>query len=261
VLEHHFDNHEHCGDWCRRKPQHVGPITKAEHKANKKKCYRHKTRDAKLCSVLQQKLARFTSVEALREACHDMDTNVNESLNNTIAWLAPKNKVYSGSSSLSNRTCIATCISCLGTLVFFEQVFDSFGVQMTTDVRHHLELTNVRRTKRIAKTKTAEGKKRRCRKFHDELIEHTKVAKKERKKRAATYKSGIGMDGGCSSSDDSSDGNNEKPKAQAKGKKKKDAAAGSRVDMTKFCSRCKEHGHCRASSKLCKHYTPRKAAN
>ena len=193
VLEHHFDNHEHCGDWCRRKPQYVGPITKAEHKAQKKKFYRHKERDTKLYTTLQQKLARFISIDALREVCHDMDTNVNESLNNTIAWLAPKNKVYSGTLSLSNRICIALCISSLGTMVFFQRVFDSFGINMTTNVRHYLELTSVRRAKRIARTKTAEGKKKRARKFHDKLIEHTLIAKKERKKRAATHKSGIGL--------------------------------------------------------------------
>jgi len=260
VLEHHFDNHEHCGDWCRRKPQYVGPFTKAEHKAQKKKFYRHKERDTKLYTTLQQKLARFISIDALREVCHDMDTNVNESLNNTIAWLAPKNKVYSGTLSLSNRICIALCISSLGTMVFFQRVFDSFGINMTTNVRHYLELTSVRRAKRIARTKTAEGKKKRARKFHDKLIEHTLIAKKERKKRAATHKSGIGMDGGYNSSDDSSedDANNRKPKARAASKNGADTDA---RDMTKFCKRCEEYGHCRSSSRLCKHFVPRKARN
>jgi len=182
VLEHHFDNHQHCGKWCRRKSQYVGPITKAEHKARRRKYYRNKERDAKLYSVLQQKIARFITVDALREVCHNMDTNVNESLNNTIAWVAPKNKVYSGTASLSNRMSIALSITSLGTMEFFRRLFDEFGITMTEDVRHFLEAHHLRRAKRIAKSKTVDGKKKRARQFHEKLIEHTLVAKKERKK-------------------------------------------------------------------------------
>lgn len=250
VLEHHFDNHEHCGDWCRRKPQYVGPITKAEHRSRRKKYYRNKERDTKLYNLLQQKLARFVAVDALREVCHDMDTNKNESLNNTIAWIAPKNKVYSGTASLSNRICIALCVTSLGVLPFFEEVFKQFGIVMTDDVRHYLEGLHLRRAKRIAKTKTTAGKKKRSKKFHDKLIEHTVVAKRERKKRQSTYKSGVGMDGGYSSDDDNSD------KDKATASKKKPTAPG--TDMSKYCKRCEQHGHSRASSKLCKHYKPKR---
>ena len=57
VLEHHFDNHEYCGDWCKRKHQ------TDEEKGNK--FYRCKTKDAKLYSFLQEKIARFITMEAL----------------------------------------------------------------------------------------------------------------------------------------------------------------------------------------------------
>jgi len=46
VLEHHFDNHEFCGGWCRCKD------TQDEEK-KRKKHYRCKTRDAKLHAVLK----------------------------------------------------------------------------------------------------------------------------------------------------------------------------------------------------------------
>jgi len=259
VPEHHFDNHECCGERCRRKPQHVGPIAEAEHKARRRKCHRHKERDAKLHSMSQQKIARFVTVDALREVCHNMDANVNESLNDTIAWIAPKNKVHSGTASLSNRICIALCITSVGTMEFFKRLFNWFGVTVTEDICHFLEAQHLRRAKRIAKTKTADGKKKRARKFCDKLTEHTVVAKKERKKRQSTHRSGIGMDGGHSSSDDRSDApTTNKNKAQQKSKA---TAADKGVDTPKFCNKCQEHGHCRPSSRLCEHCKPRKRSD
>jgi len=53
VLEHHFDNHECCGEFCLRKKQ-----TGDEQKASTN-FYRSKEKDKDLCELLQQKVARF----------------------------------------------------------------------------------------------------------------------------------------------------------------------------------------------------------
>jgi len=92
VIEHHFDNHEHCGGWCRRRDQ-----TDEE---RKKHCCRCKDKDSALCEKLQQLIRRFIAIEALKELAHSLDTNANESFNQMISWMAPKNKVYSMSVSL-----------------------------------------------------------------------------------------------------------------------------------------------------------------
>jgi hypothetical protein len=84
VLEHHFDNHEYCGNWC----QHKNKKTTTE---NDDKYYHNKTIDAALYETLQSIIARFISSEALKEVAHNIDTcAANESFNNTIAWLEPK---------------------------------------------------------------------------------------------------------------------------------------------------------------------------
>jgi hypothetical protein len=49
VLEHHFDCHQYCGEWCKRRHE-----TTEQHKASKK-YYRCKTRDASLYAILQEK--------------------------------------------------------------------------------------------------------------------------------------------------------------------------------------------------------------
>jgi len=190
VIEHHFDNHEYCGNWCRRKA-----LTDEQRKESTK-FYRCKTKDDKLYEWLQQKLARFLTLDALKEVGHGMDALMNESFNNTAGWLAPKNKVYSGSLSLRNRIDIAIAITTLGLKLFYERVLHGFGIAITEDVNHFLLIIDNKRNKRIAKTKTNEAKKSRQEKFHQKLKAHTEDATTARAKAEGTYMPGIGMDGG-----------------------------------------------------------------
>ena len=55
--------------------------------------YRCKTKDKDLYERLAKIIARFITFDRLKEGAHGMDTNVNESLNNTISYFAPKNRV------------------------------------------------------------------------------------------------------------------------------------------------------------------------
>ena len=101
VLEHHFDNHKFCGSFCRRKAkQESGKLDEGKH------C-REKGKDDLLCERLQSMLKRFITLDASKEVTHSLDTCANESFNDTVAWVAPKNKVYAGSNSLCNRMSVA----------------------------------------------------------------------------------------------------------------------------------------------------------
>jgi F0F1-type ATP synthase delta subunit len=84
VIEHHFDNHEYCGNWCHH--------CKQSEEERKKKFYRCKDKDAALYKQLKEMLARFLTIDALKEVAHNLDTCVNESMNQVVSWLAPKNK-------------------------------------------------------------------------------------------------------------------------------------------------------------------------
>jgi hypothetical protein len=113
VIEHHFDNHEYCGVWCKRRNMSLAQ------KQQNERYYRCKTTDAKLYKILLEKVNRFITFDRLKEVAHGMDTQVNESFNNTASWFAPKNKVYCGSSSLTNRLSIALGINTLGLTEYF----------------------------------------------------------------------------------------------------------------------------------------------
>ena len=100
VLWHHFDKHDHCGGWCKRKDQ------SEDERAKAKRFYRSTEKDEKLWADLDEAVARFITKERLGELDHGMDTNANESLNQTISYIAPKNRVYCRSRSLQNLSLI-----------------------------------------------------------------------------------------------------------------------------------------------------------
>jgi len=233
VLEHHFDNHEHCGSFCRRK------IEKASGNLDEGKFYRDKEKDVLLYKKLPSIIARFITLDMLKEVAHSMDTCANESFNNTMAWVAPKNKVYAGSNSLKNRMSIAIGIKTLGTFDYYSRLYNKLGIALTPDVIHYLTVKSKVRHKRLAKTKTKEYKRKRKADEYARLRESTKEAKKDRAKReGSVYKPGIGMTGGYDL-----------------GEEEKQEADGD--PTARRCSKCKQPGHLRPTNKLCRFYVQR----
>ena len=251
VLEHHFDNHKYCStSFCKRKN-----MTPEERKADTEKIYRCPKKDAKLYSFLHDNvLARFVTKEALHEVAHSMDTQVNESLNNSIAWLAPKNKTYCGSISLRNRICVAIGIASVGTLHYFRRIFESLQIKMTADVEHYLVLHGETRDYRITKCQEPEAKRLRNTKLHEQLKKATIELKGAIAKEGGVYQPGIGLDGGYEddTQDEAEDGGDDaKPAAK---KRKVGSSGGSRK-----CSACGESGHNR-SNRMCSLWKPRGAS-
>jgi hypothetical protein len=134
VLEHHFDNHQYCGDWCKRKHE------SAAQRLRIIKYYKNRENDAKLYSLLFDKIERFTSLDKLVEMAHGMDTNVNEAFNQVCNWFSPKNKVFAGSGSLHNRISFVVGINSLGYNAFFTRVYEKLGITMNANVAHYLRI-------------------------------------------------------------------------------------------------------------------------
>jgi hypothetical protein len=230
VLEHHFDEHKYCGNWCPRKRQ------TNEQLASSDRYYRCKTKDAKLYATLHNLISRFVTLERLREVGHSMDTQVNESLNNTIAWLAPKNKCYGGSQSLNNRISIAVGISTLGYNKFFVRMFHALGITMTPNIQHFLDVKEKKRSRRIAKAKTREAKKDRNKSRYDKLRKEERLKRMAKKRKDGTYRTGMNMD-------DDDDGGGKQPATKKRN---------SQADVV--CKHCGKKGHSRTSSKQCLKY-------
>jgi hypothetical protein len=245
VLEHHFDNHAHCGEWCRWK------TLSALQRQQSVRYYRCKTKDSKLYKILLDKIGRFTTLDRLKEIAHGMDTQVNESFSNTASWFAPKNKVYCGTASLSNRLLVAIGVTSLGLLEYNKRLFRKLGIIMTKNVLYHLMMKDRTRNSRLERLKTKEQKLR-LTKRHDAMKKEEATARKESQKREGTYKSGMNMQG--------IDGYNgytqeEIDEANATTNKRR------RTNYaTATCRSCGGTGHSTKASRKCLNYVPKGAA-
>jgi hypothetical protein len=232
VLEHHFDNHIHCGSWCKRKDE-----TEAQRRSGAK-YYRSKETDNKLYVLLQEKCERFLSPERLKELAHSLDTNMNEAFNQVCTWFAPKNKVFAGTGSLHNRIAFAVGINSLGVDVFFRRLFKALCLPLSDNVAYYLKLREANRHKRLEKVKTREAKRHKTKRKRDKLVDDTRVAKMELRKRLGTYRRGMNLDGPVE---------DEEPPA-----KKLRASTASQ-----YCEYCGKKGHVTRRSNACdaKHST------
>lgn len=229
VIDHHFDHHTYCGPWCQRKGM------TAEQRKNSQRYYRNKKKDAVLYEKLSELLGRFLTPQALRDVSHGMDTNVNESFNNTVSWFAPKNKVYCSSGSLLNRVALAIGINSVGFEVFFRRLFAKLGITLTSDVSHFLRVKDRSRVNRIVALKTPKKKKQRIQQKMATLKKETLIAVKERNRRDGTYKTGMNIAEGSSA-----------------GFSEADLVA---ARAGKVCRHCGKKGHVRRNHRDCDMYT------
>jgi hypothetical protein len=224
-LEHHFDSHIYCGDWCKRKNE------TEQQKQSSIRYYRCKEKDAKLYEVLESKMARFVTQERLEEMAHTLDTNMNEAFNQICTWFAPKNKVFAGTGSLHTRIGFAVGINSLGVEVFFKRLFKKLGLPVTNNVSYYLNLKENNRNKRLSKVKTRDAKLNKNKRKIERLKKDTLVAKMERRKRLGTYRRGMNLDD---------------PEEEVPEPARKKAAA-----VAKFCEYCGIKGHVTRRSTKC----------
>jgi hypothetical protein len=160
VLEHHFEHHEHCdSSWCHRKNMSAGEL--ANDRGKKGKYYCCKERDSREYELLKSIVDKYTSIERLCEVAHGHSTQMNESMNNTIAWLAQKNKTLSGSvAPLSLRIHLAVGINLVGYEPYLAELLNQMGITLTklntligSGYRRRNVLRNVLRSKKNYLTK------------------------------------------------------------------------------------------------------------
>jgi hypothetical protein len=81
---------------------------------------------------------------------------------------------------------MAIGIALVGFLVYFQRLFAELGIAMSSNMLHYLR--NQFRILRLAKLKTLNKKK------HAQLVEDTKIARRERYQWAETYRRGMNLD-------------------------------------------------------------------
>jgi len=167
ALDHHFDDHSHCGSFCLRKDE----LLEKSAEENAKKFYRSKVKDKKMYEALSEIVQTFITKTRLDEVGPGMDAQPNESINNTIAWKATKGKTYCGSVSLENRVCVALSTHLIGPDKHFRGAFGRMGIHTRPGTAHHLKLQAKRLTTKGTNQKKLEVKRKQNHKNFEKLKE------------------------------------------------------------------------------------------
>jgi hypothetical protein len=144
------------------------------------KFYRSSTeKDKELYDALYEVIGEYLSVERLKEVAHCFDTNANESINNLIARLVPKNKFLSGSVSLKTQVAAAIAIQLKGFASFFRTLLEAMEINVTEGTEYWLEQTDSTRERKKEKQLTIEAKKKRKKVYYENLRLKTEKAQQD----------------------------------------------------------------------------------
>jgi hypothetical protein len=127
VLEHHFDNHEHCGAWCK-----AASGTEEEVSARGLR-FRDKVRNKELYEFLKKHHEQFMDETKLRQLWHQYDTNNVEAFNKFLTKFLPKDKTYCQTIENKTRSMLAVGLQSIGYRQFYTRLFERSGIDLRDD--------------------------------------------------------------------------------------------------------------------------------
>jgi hypothetical protein len=184
VLEHHFNNHEFCGEWC---PANQWQEDEKKLKALK---YRCKVKHEKLYEQMAAIHNTYTDVWNLREIYHEFHSNKCESLNGFITKFLPKHKHYCRTIVNRARTYVAIGIDSVGYAKYYSVLWKLLGLRATIITNEHHRRLDKRTANKARYIQLDETKKRRRQQLNDKLREASELLMKDEKK-GKTYGSNM----------------------------------------------------------------------
>jgi hypothetical protein len=174
VLEHHFNNHELCGDWC--------PANKWQGEDKDKMLkYRCKKINAKLYEQMKQIHDIYTEPDNLRDIWHEVHSNKCESLNGFITKFLPKHKHYCRTIVNRGRSYLAIVIDSVGYQKYYRILWKMLCLEpSTTVIEHHRRLDQIRLTMKVYHA-SPEAKKKRKHIMNNKLREAAEKLIKDKK--------------------------------------------------------------------------------
>jgi hypothetical protein len=236
-FEHHWNNHQFCGDWCQAKRWNKEQKEELKHK------YRDKVRNKK--EYEQQKVVheKFTEITRMWKIFHEWDNNKTESIHGLIVnQYLPKRSYFCRTICGKARTLLAVSIDSLGYYEYYKKLYLVIGITMTEPTASFYREMDKRRLHDRTYTNTPEFRKKRA-KRKMEMMKRDWKKEVEDKQQGHTYRSNMA--------------------APSAPHAKKDAPSSSQPDGNKtmgdgaakkkrvFCNACQNYGHMRRTSKLC----------
>jgi hypothetical protein len=127
VLEHHFDNHQHCADWCQ------AASGTAEEIRDSGLRFRSKERNKELYLFLKSHHEQFMEETKLRQLYHQYDTNMVEGFNKFLTKFLPKDKTYCKTIENKARSMLAVGLQSIGYRQLYRRVFELTGIPIELD--------------------------------------------------------------------------------------------------------------------------------
>jgi hypothetical protein len=230
VLEHHFNNHEHCEVWCKH-----GHGTEEEKPASglRSRC-KEWNKELHLC--LKQHHEKFMEESKLRQLWRRYDANLVEAFNKFLTKFLPKDKTCCQTMENKARSMITVGRQSIGYLQFCTRMFERTGIQSSEEditgcfLRKEDADKLWRKLSRRRENVKIERMRKHCRKMKEGV---DKLVADTRKDLAC----GPGMMGPAG---EESDPTQKEKRLQSR-----------REKSTKICGHCGITGHVRTSSKFC----------
>ena len=198
-LEHLFDNHQGCGQWCgAKKAEEVGK------KYINPLGFLCKQKNALAYTQLKEITEKYGSPFFLEQSRHSFNTQTNEALNQSKEMLTPNNKVFHASKSFHYRHAIMVGTHNWGYKRYWQEVFDSIGVSYNVLLVNHLDRVVETKSRNKSRKQMQDVKRKRA--FKQDAIEKRLLLEK----RTQEYDSGIGLDIGFKNSNSTSNTVNKK---------------------------------------------------
>jgi hypothetical protein len=187
VVEHHFNNHAHCDDWCSMKKADATQTAIGNLK------YRCKINDKKMYEDMCKVLHRFTESAKLKECHHGYSSQKNESMNQLISRYVPKDKTFCQSMSLNSRICLAVGVDSVGHEEYYERLFEKMKIPFPDNTRIMLRSMKKKRDyDRNYQAQPTQKRKRSVKKF-DSTKDRLKKQMAD-KALGVAYRSGMNME-------------------------------------------------------------------
>jgi hypothetical protein len=234
VLEHHFNNHSLCGEWCK--------VRNLEGPERQEVMLKYRCKEKNVVFYLQVKALFDEFYKLLDEMMHEWDTNIVEGMNKFFTKFLPKDRTYATTIENMVRLYLAISIDSVGYTEVYRRLGEKTGLTISEVNRTmNMELDEYK-TYRRRYRKQEKNKIRRMRKFYEKL-----KAGKEKliadNRKSLSYSSGMS---GPFAEDQKEEDETNTPRTlkRKRGKNKP-------IDKNIKCNKCDEVGHARSSSLKC----------
>jgi hypothetical protein len=135
--------------------------------------YRIKDEEPELYGELKTIVDKFISVERLDDVHHVFETQMNESLNQSVSLLVPKNRTYSMTMSLTSRVKICCGVHLSGRAAYWAQVFEALKLSIPDVTLQYLTKQQKRAEERKKQQSLPAFKKHRSAAFKEKIKQYT----------------------------------------------------------------------------------------